>query len=424
MLTPAATRFVGPLSFAALSRHPVETDVLELLPDGRIGHIVVADTRRRDRRRPGDRPLARRDGERAGRRRRDRDLPRDVGAGRRRARRWTATCGRHPATGRQRRPPARRFGYAIVEPDSGPLASGQSGVGRLAELPAHRRRGRRGRRPIARSARPDPGRAAAARRAGPRRGPRRPPHRGDRRRHARGDRPGPLHRQPLDRADGRRDRRGGPRPRRAGDAHRGERRASRLPRRRDGRPGRVDRRPASGRSCGRRPDRRTARPASTPWSWPRPSPTSGPADRRRTKLTRGDGLTLELEPTPDLLAEVARIAAGLDSDGRRPRPLRPARSSSASPPRPGRSSGPPRSCAARASTCSSPTTSPRRAPASGRTPTGSRSSPPTGRATTCRCSPKRAVADALLDRVAARAGRARRGRRRLGRRTAAEREPA
>src|SRR6476659_8913392 len=44
MLTPAATRFVGPLSFAALSRHPVESDVLDLLPDGRIGHIVVADS--------------------------------------------------------------------------------------------------------------------------------------------------------------------------------------------------------------------------------------------------------------------------------------------------------------------------------------------------------------------------------------------
>ena len=44
MLTPAATRFVGPLSFAALSRHPVETDVLALLPDGRIGHIVIGDS--------------------------------------------------------------------------------------------------------------------------------------------------------------------------------------------------------------------------------------------------------------------------------------------------------------------------------------------------------------------------------------------
>ena len=44
MLTPSATRFVGPLSFAALSRHPVETDVLALTEDSRIGHIVVADT--------------------------------------------------------------------------------------------------------------------------------------------------------------------------------------------------------------------------------------------------------------------------------------------------------------------------------------------------------------------------------------------
>src|SRR5919109_130963 len=35
LLSPSATRFVGPLSFAALSRHPVESDVLDLLPDGR-----------------------------------------------------------------------------------------------------------------------------------------------------------------------------------------------------------------------------------------------------------------------------------------------------------------------------------------------------------------------------------------------------
>ena len=44
MLTPSATRFVGALSFSALSRHPVETDVLDLLPDQRIGHIVIADS--------------------------------------------------------------------------------------------------------------------------------------------------------------------------------------------------------------------------------------------------------------------------------------------------------------------------------------------------------------------------------------------
>src|SRR3970282_177101 len=44
LLSPSATRFVGPLSFAALSRHPVESEVLDLLPDARIGHIVVADS--------------------------------------------------------------------------------------------------------------------------------------------------------------------------------------------------------------------------------------------------------------------------------------------------------------------------------------------------------------------------------------------
>src|SRR5262249_30753307 len=44
LMTPSATRFVGPLTFAALTTHPVETDVGGLLPDERIGHIVVADS--------------------------------------------------------------------------------------------------------------------------------------------------------------------------------------------------------------------------------------------------------------------------------------------------------------------------------------------------------------------------------------------
>ena len=44
MMTASATHFIGPLTFAALSRHPVEVDVLELLPDERIGHIVIADS--------------------------------------------------------------------------------------------------------------------------------------------------------------------------------------------------------------------------------------------------------------------------------------------------------------------------------------------------------------------------------------------
>ena len=38
-----------------------------------------------------------------------------------------------------------------------------------------------------------------------------------------------------------------------------------------------------------------------------------PARPATTKLTRGERLTLELEPTPDLLGEVARIVRGLDT---------------------------------------------------------------------------------------------------------------
>ncbi|MDQ2966625.1 MAG: bifunctional 4'-phosphopantothenoylcysteine decarboxylase/phosphopantothenoylcysteine synthetase, partial [Chloroflexota bacterium] len=44
LLSPAATRFVGPLTFEALSRHPVESELMELLPGGRIGHVVIADS--------------------------------------------------------------------------------------------------------------------------------------------------------------------------------------------------------------------------------------------------------------------------------------------------------------------------------------------------------------------------------------------
>jgi len=40
-----------------------------------------------------------------------------------------------------------------------------------------------------------------------------------------------------------------------------------------------------------------------------------PTRPAETKLVRGQPLTLELEPTPDLLAEVARIARGRDSMG-------------------------------------------------------------------------------------------------------------
>ena len=58
------------------------------------------------------------------------------------------------------------FGYTIVEPEAGPLASGQSGVGRLADLPriVDAVVAAVGDRPVRA---PGPGRAAAARRSRP-----------------------------------------------------------------------------------------------------------------------------------------------------------------------------------------------------------------------------------------------------------------
>ncbi len=134
MVTPSATRFVAPLTLAALSGHPVEGDVLALQPDGRIGHIVVADSA-------------------------------DVLVVAPATAHWlgamanglaadsvTATClasrapvvvapamdgemYAHPATQANVRRLRDEFGYRIVEPELGPLASGQVGVGRLADLP-------------------------------------------------------------------------------------------------------------------------------------------------------------------------------------------------------------------------------------------------------------------------------------------------
>ncbi|MBI3748668.1 MAG: bifunctional phosphopantothenoylcysteine decarboxylase/phosphopantothenate--cysteine ligase CoaBC [Chloroflexi bacterium] len=133
MLTPSAAQFVGPLSFAALSRHPVETDLLGLLPDGRIGHIVVGDTADAIAVAPATAHFL---GAMAN------GLAGDV---------VTATClasrapivvapamdgdmWTHPATQANVTRLRDAFGYRIVEPEQGSLASGQSGVGRLADL--------------------------------------------------------------------------------------------------------------------------------------------------------------------------------------------------------------------------------------------------------------------------------------------------
>jgi phosphopantothenoylcysteine decarboxylase/phosphopantothenate--cysteine ligase len=134
LLSPSATRFIGPLTFAALSRHPVETDLMALLPDGRIGHIVIADSADAIVVAPATAHWL---GAMAN------GLAGDV---------VTAAClatsgplvvapamdgdmWTHPATRTNVRRLREDFGYRIVEPETGPLASGQSGVGRLAELP-------------------------------------------------------------------------------------------------------------------------------------------------------------------------------------------------------------------------------------------------------------------------------------------------
>jgi len=134
MLTPSAAKFVGPLSFRALSRHPVETELLDLLPDGRIGHIVLGDSADAIVVAPATAHFL---GAMAN------GLASDV---------VTATClasaapvvvapamdgdmWTHPATQTNVARLRDVFRYTIVEPDAGPLASGQSGVGRLVELP-------------------------------------------------------------------------------------------------------------------------------------------------------------------------------------------------------------------------------------------------------------------------------------------------
>ncbi len=135
LLSPAASQFVGPLTFEALSRHPVESDVLRLLPDGRIGHIVVADSADAIVVAPATAHWL---GAMAN------GLAGDTVTA-------TALASSAPVVvapamdGDMWTQPATRtnvarqrddIGYTIVEPDSGALASGQSGVGRLAELPA------------------------------------------------------------------------------------------------------------------------------------------------------------------------------------------------------------------------------------------------------------------------------------------------
>lgn len=133
LMSRTATSFLGPLTMEALSRRAVMLDPLELLGDQRIGHIVAADAADAIVVAPA---TARWLGAMAN------GLADDV---------ITATClasaapvvvapamdGEmygHPAT-QANTATLRSWGYTIVEPETGPLASGQVGRGRLAELP-------------------------------------------------------------------------------------------------------------------------------------------------------------------------------------------------------------------------------------------------------------------------------------------------
>ena len=131
LMSHSAQAFLGPLTLQALTRRRPMTDPLELLPDQRIAHIVAADSADLILVAPATaRWLA---AMAAG-------LADDV---------ITATClasaapvviapamdGEmygHPAT-RANVEKLRSYGYTIVEPEFGPLASGQVGRGRLAE---------------------------------------------------------------------------------------------------------------------------------------------------------------------------------------------------------------------------------------------------------------------------------------------------
>ena len=321
LLTPAATRFVAPLTLAALSRHPVESELLELLPDGRIGHIVIADSADAIVVAPATAHWL---GAMAN------GLAGDT---------VTAAClataapvvvapamdgemYAHPATRVNVARLRDDFGYTIVEPESGALASGQVGVGRLAELPGI----------VDAVVVAVAGRAVRA--------------------------PDPAVRPPVVAAPREADLTGRHIVVTAGGTAEPIDPVRFIGNRSTGRMGvaiaeaALDRGARvtliAGNVSVALPERadvvrvestaqmRAALLAATLGSEARAGFDAlimaaavadfRPARPAETKLSRGESLTLELEPTPDLLAEVARIAAGLDADGaptRRPLVPRP-----------------------------------------------------------------------------------------------------
>ncbi len=132
LMTASATEFIGPLTLETLSGHPVDADVLALQADGRIGHISTAHDVEAIVVAPATAHWL---GAMA------HGLAADT---------ITAACLAtsvpvivapamdggmygHPAT-RANVATLREFGYHFVDPESGVLASGMVGQGRLASL--------------------------------------------------------------------------------------------------------------------------------------------------------------------------------------------------------------------------------------------------------------------------------------------------
>jgi phosphopantothenoylcysteine decarboxylase/phosphopantothenate--cysteine ligase len=133
LMTHSAAQFIGPLTLETLSGRRVMLDPLELLPDRRIGHIVAADSADAILVAPATaRWLAAMSN----------GLSDDVVTATALASKAPVIVGpamdgemyAHPAT-RANVERLRSYGYTIVEPEVGPLASGQVAQGRLADLP-------------------------------------------------------------------------------------------------------------------------------------------------------------------------------------------------------------------------------------------------------------------------------------------------
>lgn len=130
-MTPSATAFVTPLTFASLTHRPVVTDVMALDPDEHIAHIELAEAADAIVLAPATANLV---GKLAAGLVDD-SVTAIVSASRARvvvAPAMDAGMWTHPATQRNIET-LRGFGYLVVEPEVGALASGLTGIGRLAE---------------------------------------------------------------------------------------------------------------------------------------------------------------------------------------------------------------------------------------------------------------------------------------------------